>query len=57
MSFVVKENKNIDIVTAFLSILELSRLKNVKITQEEMFGDILVEKCGNTEIDISMIDE
>ena len=52
-----KENKNIDIVTAFLSILELSRLKNVKITQEEMFGDILVEKCGNSEIDISMIDE
>ena len=55
--FSLKENKRIDVVTAFLSILELSRLKNVKISQDKMFGDITVKKLNEKEIDLSMVEE
>ena len=52
-----KNATNIDIVTAFLSVLELSRLKHVSISQDTLYGDILVNKISNAEIDISLIKE
>ncbi len=52
-----KNATNIDIVTAFLSVLELSRLKHVSIKQDKLYGDILVNKISKTDIDISLIKE
>ena len=52
-----KNATNIDIVTAFLSVLELSRLKHVAIKQDKLYGDILVDKISDSEIDISLIKE
>ena len=43
MYSVSKNDKN-EIVTAFSGLLELSRRNKVITTQEEMFGDIIVEK-------------
>lgn len=51
------KNKKIDIVTAFLGILELSKLKKVSINQNELFGDIEVNKITDEEIDLSLIKE
>ena len=42
--FSVSKNDKNEIVTAFSGLLELSRRSKVKTTQEEMFGDIVVEK-------------
>lgn len=52
-----KSNTNIDIVTAFLSVLELSRLKHVSIKQDKLYGDILVNKISKTDIDMSLIND
>lgn len=52
-----KKDKKIDIVTAFLSVLELSRLKHVDIEQKNMFGDIVVKKKDIKSIDLSLIEE
>ena len=52
-----KNATNIDIVTAFLSVLELSRLKHVNIKQDSLYGDIHVNKISKTDIDISLIKE
>lgn len=52
-----KKDKKIDIVTAFLSVLELSRLKHVDIEQKNMFGDIVVKKKDMKSIDLSLIEE
>ena len=52
-----KNSTNIDIVTAFLSVLELSRLKHVSIKQDSLYGDILVNKISKGDIDISLINE
>lgn len=52
-----KNSTNIDVVTAFLSVLELSRQKHVSIEQEELYGDIVVNKISNTPIDVSLIKE
>lgn len=52
-----KKERPIEIVTAFLSILELSRLKHVKIEQKNMFGDILVKKGRIEKLDMSLIKE
>ena len=52
-----KDATNIDIVTAFLSVLELSRLKHVSINQDALYGDIIINKISNSEIDISLIKE
>ena len=38
-----KHNKQ-EVVTAFSGLLEMSRRKKVETTQEELFGDITVEK-------------
>lgn len=50
-------NKKIDIVTAFLGMLELSRLKQVKIKQDKLYGDIEIEKISSDEFDISLLKE
>ena len=42
--FSVKKNDRNEIVTAFSGLLELSRRSKVITTQDEMFGDIVVEK-------------
>ena len=52
-----KNATNIDIVTAFLSVLELSRLKHVSIKQDSLYGEILVNKISKENIDISLIKE
>ena len=43
---------NIEVVTAFLGVLELSRRKQVLLDQEELFSDINVKK--NTDFDIKI---
>lgn len=55
--FATKQDTKIDVVTAFLSILELSRLKHVRLQQKELYGDIVVNKLGETIIDVSLIKE
>lgn len=50
-------NKKIDIVTAFLGMLELSRLKQVKINQDKLYGDIEIEKISSEEFDVSLLKE
>ena len=46
---------NIEIVTAFLGVLELSKMKQVDIEQKYLFSDINVTKLkeGNIDIDTS----
>lgn len=39
-----KKRTKVEVVTAFLSLLELSRMKRVQITQSSLFGDINVTK-------------
>lgn len=52
-----KSNKKIDIVTAFLGMLELSRLKQISIKQEKLYSDIEIEKISSDELDISLLKE
>ena len=40
----VSKNNKQEVVTAFTGLLELSRRSKVVTTQEELFGDIVVEK-------------
>lgn len=40
----ISENNKQEVVTAFTGLLELSRRSKVTTTQEELFGDIVVEK-------------
>lgn len=42
--FSLKQHNKQEIVTAFSGLLEMSRRKKVETTQEELFGDITVEK-------------
>lgn len=42
--FSLKKHQKQEVVTAFSGLLELSRRSKVQTTQEELFGDILVEK-------------
>lgn len=42
--FPIKKHDKQEVVTAFSGLLELSRRSKVKTNQEELFGDILVEK-------------
>ena len=51
------KDKKIDVVTAFLSVLELSRLKHIDLEQKKMFGDIVVKKKDIKSIDLSLIEE
>ncbi len=43
----VSEHNKQEVVTAFTGLLELSRRSKVNTTQEELFGDIIVEKNRN----------
>ena len=52
-----KDSTKIDVVTAFLSVLELSRLKHVALKQEKIYGDITVDKISDAPIDVSLINE
>lgn len=42
--FNVKKKEKSEVVTAFLSLLELSRMSRIKVSQDTLFGDINVEK-------------
>lgn len=52
-----KSNKKIDIVTAFLGMLELSRLKQISIKQEKLYSDIEIQKIASSDFDISLLKE
>ena len=43
MFSISKHNKQ-EVVTAFSGLLELSRRSKIQTSQEELFGDIVVEK-------------
>ncbi len=45
--FSIKKRNKQEVVTAFSGLLELSRRSKVETSQEELFGDILVEKTKN----------
>jgi segregation and condensation protein A len=55
--FMGKQDEKIDVVTAFLGILELSKLKAASLYQSNIFGDIEVQNLYNTEVDLSLIKE
>lgn len=42
--FNIKKKPKAEVVTAFLSLLELSKLSRIKVTQNSLFGDINVVK-------------
>ena len=44
--FTERESSKVEIVTAFLALLELAKIKRVKIDQEKVFGDIIVRKLA-----------
>ena len=43
--FSIKKHNKQEVVTAFSGLLELSRRNKVETIQEELFGDITVEKA------------
>ena len=43
--FSIKEQSKVDVITAFTGLLELTRRNKVLATQQETFGDIIVEKA------------
>lgn len=50
----VNEHDNIEIATAFLGVLELSKLKQVSLEQSYLFSDINVVKCDSANFDIDL---
>ena len=42
--YTLSKCNKVEVVTAFTGLLELSRRNKVQTTQEELFGDITVEK-------------
>lgn len=47
--FTINKNEKQEVVTAFSGLLEMSRRNKVATSQEEIFGDIVVEKKKNEE--------
>lgn len=47
--FSIKKNDKQEVVTAFSGLLEMSRRNKVETSQEELFGDIIVEKKKSEE--------
>ena len=47
--FSVKAKPKAEVVTAFTGLLELTRRNKVTANQEELFGDIVVEKINKSE--------
>ena len=39
-----KKRSKVEVITAFLSLLELSKMSRIQVTQEKLFGDINVKK-------------
>lgn len=51
----VNDYSNLEVITAFLGVLELSKLKQVDVEQQSLFSDIFVSKNENTKlIDINL---
>lgn len=48
--FNVQKRPKAEIVTAFLSLLELAKLERISVTQDSLFGDINVEKIRKMKI-------
>ncbi|MGE5473311.1 MAG: segregation and condensation protein A [Ignavibacteriales bacterium] len=48
--FVKGKDSKMDIVTSFMAILELAKIKKLTIEQKEGFGDIVVKKTKNSDI-------
>lgn len=48
--FSINKNEKQEVVTAFSGLLEMSRKSQVETSQEEIFGDIVVEKKKNEEV-------
>lgn len=48
--FSIKKNDKQEVVTAFSGLLEMSRRNKVETSQEELFGDIVVEKKKSEEV-------
>ena len=42
--FSLKKRSKVEVVTAFLSLLELSKMSRITVTQDALFGDINVTK-------------
>lgn len=42
--FNTKKRSKVEVVTAFLSLLELSKMSRIKVVQDKLFGDISVSK-------------
>lgn len=42
--FNIKKRSKVEVVTAFLSLLELSKMSRINVTQDALFGDINVTK-------------
>ena len=47
MSVFFKQKNKQEVVTAFSGLLELSRRNKVQTSQDEIFGDIVVERKAN----------
>ena len=48
--FSVKKQDKAEVVTAFLSLLELSKMNRIKVEQNKLFGDIEVEKIAKVRV-------
>lgn len=57
--FNVKETNNLEVVTAFLGTLELTKLKQIYVDQKALFSDIYITKNNNCQVeyDFSKITE
>lgn len=53
--FNVQKRPKAEIVTAFLSLLELAKLERISVTQDSLFGDINVEKIKKEKKQISFL--
>lgn len=53
--FNVQKRPKAEIVTAFLSLLELAKLERISVTQDSLFGDINVEKIKKERKQISFL--
>jgi hypothetical protein len=49
--FTLKKRSKVEVVTAFLSLLELSKMSRIEVTQDSLFGDINVTKLKKNRSD------
>lgn len=50
----IENHDNIEVATAFLGVLELSKLKQVSLEQKYLFSDINVIKCDSANFDVDL---